>query len=69
MNKHPKKPRNPKMYEAILSLTSVEECMAFFDDLCTVMELQAMEQRYQVAVLLKQGHIYNEIKNMHVSQK
>ena len=61
MNKHPKKPRNPKMYEAILSLKSVEECMAFFDDLCTVSELLAMEQRYQVAVLLSEGLIYNDI--------
>jgi TrpR-related protein YerC/YecD len=38
-----------------------EECMKFFDDLCTVGELQAMEQRYQVAVLLEQGLIYNDI--------
>ena len=35
--------------------------MNFFDDLCTVTELQAMEQRYQVAVLLHQGLIYNDI--------
>jgi len=61
MNKHPKKPRNPKMYEAILSLKSVEECMAFFDDLCTVSELLAMEQRYQVASCLNEGMIYNDI--------
>ena len=61
MNKHPKKPRNPKMYEAILSLNSVEECMAFFDDLCTVSELLAMEQRYQVAACLNDGMIYNDI--------
>ena len=61
MNKHPKKPRNPKMYEAILSLTSVEECMAFFDDLCTVTELMALEQRYQVAACLNEGMIYNDI--------
>ena len=61
MNKHPKKPRNPKMYEAILSLKSVEECMAFFDDLCTVAELLAMEQRYQVAACLNEGMIYSDI--------
>ena len=46
MNKLPKKPRNENMYKAILSLNSVEECMRFFDDLCTVSELMAMEQRY-----------------------
>ena len=61
MNKHNKKPRNEEMYKAILSLETLEECMAFFSDLCTVTELQAMEQRYQVAVLLNQGLIYNDI--------
>ena len=61
MNKHNKKPRNLDMYRAILTLETVEECMDFFDDLCTVTELQAMEQRYQVAALLEQGYIYNDI--------
>ena len=61
MNKLRKKPRNEKMYEAILSLKNVEECMKFFDDLCTVSELMAMEQRYQVATCLNQGMIYNDI--------
>ena len=61
MNKHPKKPRNPKMYEASLSLKNIEECMAFFDDLCTVTELMALEQRYQVAACLNEGMIYNDI--------
>ena len=49
------------MYRAILTLKTEEELMAFFDDLCTVSELQAMEQRYQVAVLLSEGMIYNDI--------
>jgi TrpR-related protein YerC/YecD len=49
------------MYKAILTLKTVEEAMKFFDDLCTVTELQAMEQRYQVAVLLEKGLIYNDI--------
>ena len=61
MNKHIKKPRNEEMYKAILQMKTVEECMKFFDDLCTVAELHAMEQRYQVAVLLEQGLIYNDI--------
>lgn len=61
MNKRMKKERSEEMYKAILSLETVEECMKFFDDLCTVTELQAMEQRFQVAVLLRQGMIYNEI--------
>lgn len=61
MNKLPKKPRNENMYKAILTLNSVEECMKFFDDLCTVTELMAMEQRFQVASCLNDGMIYNDI--------
>ena len=61
MNKQNKKPRSEELYKAILKLESVEECMAFFDDLCTVNELLALEQRYQVAAYLSQGMIYNEI--------
>ena len=61
MNKHPKKARNQALYEAILSLKTVDECMQFFDDLCTVTELMALEQRYQVAYYLHDGMIYNDI--------
>ena len=61
MNKLRKKERNENMYKAILSLKNVEECMKFFDDLCTVSELLAMEQRYQVASCLDDGMIYNDI--------
>lgn len=61
MNKLPKKPRSEEMYKAILTLRSVDECMKFFDDLCTVSELLAMEQRYHVAVCLNKGMIYNDI--------
>ena len=61
MNKHPKKARNQALYEAILSLETVDECMQFFDDLCTVTELMALEQRYQVAYYLHDGMIYNDI--------
>lgn len=61
MNKQNKKPRSDALYEAILTLRTLEECKIFFDDLCTVTELQAMEQRYQVATYLNQGMIYNDI--------
>ena len=61
MNKLPKKPRNENMYKAILSLQTVDECMKFFDDLCTVTELVALEQRFQVACCLNDGMIYNDI--------
>ena len=50
-----------KLYEAILSLKTVEECKKFMKDLCTIKELQAMEQRFDVATLLDKGMIYNDI--------
>ena len=61
MNTRTKREHNPALYEAILSLRSVEECLQFFEDLCTMSELSAMEQRYQVARALHDGKIYNEI--------
>ena len=61
MNKANTKPRFDMMYKAILSLETEEECTKFFEDLCTVMELQAMEQRFHVAWLLNKGMIYNDI--------
>ena len=61
MNKKISKTRNEDMYRAILTLETVEEMIKFFTDLCTVSELNAMEQRFQVAELLNQGLIYNEI--------
>ena len=61
MNKRNKKPRNPELYTAVLQLKTEEELMSFFDDLCTITELQAIEQRYQVASLLYRGKNYSEI--------
>ena len=61
MNKNIKKPRNLELYRAILTLETEEECIKFFDDLCTVSEIRAMEQRYQVAEYLNRGLVYNEI--------
>ncbi len=36
------------LYEHIASLNTVEECCRFFDDLCAITELRAMEQRFDV---------------------
>ena len=49
------------LFEAILALKDQEECRAFFQDLCTVAELKAMAQRLEVAQLLDEGLIYNDI--------
>ncbi len=49
------------LFEAILSLETMEECRNFFDDLCTVPELKAMAQRLQVAKMLSEHQVYSEI--------
>ena len=56
-----KKEKSDGLYRAILTLRNEEEVYDFFQDLCTVTELRAMEQRFEVAALLKQGMIYNDI--------
>ena len=56
-----KKEKSDGLYRAILTLKTQEEVYNFFQDLCTVTELRAMEQRFEVAVLLRQGMIYNDI--------
>ena len=50
-----------RLFEAILSLKSVEECYRFFDDLCTYSEIQAMTQRFQVARELYKGNTFSRI--------
>ena len=42
-------------------LENEEECYHFFQDLCTISELRSMEQRFEVAMLLNDGMIYNDI--------
>ena len=56
-----KKEKSDRLYKAILTLETEEECYSFFQDLCTIPELRSMEQRYEVATLLSQGLIYNDI--------
>ena len=56
-----KKPKSDNLYQALLLLKTEEEAYRFFQDLCTVTELRAMEQRFDVALLLKDGMIYTDI--------
>ncbi|MFA6947844.1 MAG: YerC/YecD family TrpR-related protein [Eubacteriales bacterium] len=49
------------LFKAILSLQDDEECYNFFEDLCTVSELQEMSKRLFAAKLLSDNHIYNDI--------
>lgn len=61
MNPKIKNENTDFLFNAILTLKTVDECYAFFDDLCTVPEIKAMAQRYVVAKMLNEGEIYNEI--------
>lgn len=61
MTKNERKEHSDILYKTILALDSVDECKRFFQDLCTVAELKAMEQRFEVALLLDEGMIYNDI--------
>ena len=49
------------LFEAILTLDSVDDCYKFFDDLCTSIELKAFAQRLHVAKLLDEHRVYNSI--------
>ena len=49
------------LFRAILELQDLEECYAFFEDICTIKEQQAMAQRFQVACQLDAGKNYNEV--------
>lgn len=54
-------PETDKLFEAILSLKTAEECYMFFEDICTIKEVQAMSQRLQVAEQLNAGRNYAEV--------
>ena len=53
--------RTRAMFEAVLSLETIDEAADFFRDLCTLAELDAMSQRWQIVLLLQQGLPYREI--------
>lgn len=49
------------LYKAVLSLKNEKECELFLKDLCTVQELDALAQRFEVAGMLFEGKVYNAI--------
>ena len=50
-----------ELFEAILKLKSKEDCQKFFEDVCTIKELQDITQRLQVARLLTEKNNYQEV--------
>ena len=59
-----KKIRNTEvdhLFDAILTLENKEECYTFFEDVCTINEIQSLSQRFEVAKLLREKRTYLEI--------
>lgn len=52
------------LFSAVAALRSSDECRAFFKDLCTPAELQAMADRWAVVDWLKRGLPYREIHKL-----
>ena len=49
------------LFEAVLKLKDVDECRKFFEDVCTIKELLAIDQRLEVAKMLADGESYQEV--------
>lgn len=50
-----------RLFQSILNLKTLDECYAYFEDLCTVKELLDMAQRLDTAILLSEGYSYQRI--------
>ena len=61
MKEDPRIKQIDEVYRAILSLKTIDECRAFFRDLCTLSEIVAMAERFQVAKMLNKNVSYREI--------
>jgi TrpR-related protein YerC/YecD len=51
-----------QLFKAVLTLQDLEECYRFFDDLCTINEIQSLAQRLDVARMLREGNTYHKIE-------
>lgn len=54
-------PLTDRLFKAILNLETIDDCYAFFEDICTIKEITDISQRLDVAVMLKQGKSYQEV--------
>ncbi len=63
MRKHQKE-NIDTLFKAILSLENIEECYSFFEDACTIQELESIAQRFEVAQLLSSGKSYAEVNKL-----
>lgn len=61
MNNKLKSEAADRLFDGILQLKTTEECYAFFEDICTIHEIQSLAQRFEVARMLQKGVTYSEI--------
>ena len=61
MNNKARDPKIEFLFKAILSLQDANECYEFFNDLCTVSEVQEMSRRLWAAKLLSENCVYSNI--------
>ena len=50
-----------RLFQTILNLQTLDECYAYFEDICTIKEILDMAQRLDTAILLSQGLSYQKI--------
>lgn len=50
-----------RLFKTILNLETIEDCYKYFDDICTIKEVQDMAQRLDTAILLNKGLSYQKI--------
>lgn len=50
-----------RLFQTILNLQTLDECYAYFEDICTVKEILDMSQRLDTAILLSKGLSYQKI--------
>ena len=64
MNSKLKDDMTDRLFEAILKLENIEECYAFFEDICTINEIKSLAQRLEVAKMLEEKRTYTEIQQI-----
>ena len=50
-----------KLFQTFINLETLDECYAYFEDICTVKEILDMAQRLETAILLSEGYSYQKI--------
>lgn len=56
-----KNEQNDELFKAILTLKDIDECYNFFEDICSVNELNTISQRLTIVKMIREGKVYSEI--------